>query len=104
MKLFDIQGGKVIIHSDALGIPCFKKVWDADKADKEYATKVISYIVLMNKWNSPYVQSMEAETREPKLKKEIFGDENYQLTAEEISCEMTIKHSVILVRWRCLIT
>lgn len=91
MKLFDIQGGKVIIHSDALGIPCFKKVWDADKADKEYATKVISYIVLMNKWNSPYVQSMEAETREPKLKKEIFGDENYQLTAEEISCENDYK-------------
>ena len=25
MKLFDIIGGKVVIHSDALGIPCFKK-------------------------------------------------------------------------------
>ena len=48
MKLFDIVGGKVVIHSDALGIPCFKKVWDADKADKEHATKVISYIVLKN--------------------------------------------------------
>lgn len=59
-ELFDIIGGKVVIHSDALGIPCFKKVWDADKPDKEHATKVISYIVLMNKWNSPYVQSMEA--------------------------------------------
>ena len=46
MKLFDIVGGKVVIHSDVLGIPCFKKVWDADKADKEHATKVISYIVL----------------------------------------------------------
>lgn len=91
MKLADIQGGKVIIHSDMLMIPCFKRVWDADKADKEHVTKVISYIVLMNKWNSPYVQSMEAETREPKLKKEIFGDENYQLTAEEISCENDYK-------------
>ena len=91
MKLADIQGGKVIIHSDMLMIPCFKRLWDADKADKEHATKVIRYIVLMNKWNSPYVQSMEAETREPKLKKEIFGDENYQLTAEEISCENDYK-------------
>jgi len=34
MKLFDIVGGKVVIHSDALGIPCFKKVWDADKEQK----------------------------------------------------------------------
>ena len=79
MRLFDIQGGKIIIHPDALGIPCFKRVWDADKAqDKERANRIISYIVLMNKWDSPYVQSMEADTRESKLKKEIFGDENYQ--------------------------
>lgn len=92
MKLFDIQGGKIIIHPDALGIPCFKRVWDADKAqDKERANRIISYIVLMNKWDSPYVQSMEADTRESKLKKEIFGDENYQLTAEETSCENDYK-------------
>lgn len=32
MRLFDIKGGKIIIHPDALGIPCFKRVWDADKA------------------------------------------------------------------------
>lgn len=87
MKLFDLVGGKVVIHPDAIGIPCFKQVWDTDKPDKEYATKVISYIVLMNKWDSPYVQSMDADSRESKLKKEIFGDENYQLTAEEITCE-----------------
>lgn len=87
MKLFDIVGGKVVIHPDAIGIPCFKKVWDADKPDKEHATKVISYIVLMNKWDSPYVQSMDEDSRELKLKKEIFDDENYKLTTEELICE-----------------
>lgn len=87
MKLFDILGGKVIIHSDALGIPCFKKVWDADKADKEHATKVISYIVLKNKWDSPYVQSMDADTIESKLKSELFGDKKYKLTTDEELCE-----------------
>ena len=51
MKLFDLIGGKVKIHPDAIGIPCFRRVWDADKPDKEHATKVISYIVLMNKWD-----------------------------------------------------
>lgn len=87
MKLFDIIGGRVQIHSDAIGIPCFRRVWDADEADKQHATKVISYIVLMNKWDSPYVQSMDADSRETKLKKEIFGNENYKLTVEELTCE-----------------
>lgn len=87
MKLFDLVGGKVKIHPDAIGIPCFRKVWDADKPDKEHATKVISYIVLMNKWDSPYVQSMDEDSRELKLKKEIFDDENYKLTTEELICE-----------------
>lgn len=55
MKLADIIGGKVNIHPDMLMIPAFKKLWDADKADKETATKQISYIVLKNKYDSPYV-------------------------------------------------
>lgn len=92
MKLFDIVGGKVCIHPDALGIPCFKKVWDTDKPDKEHSSKVISYIVLMNKWDSPYVQSMDEDSRELKLKKEIFNDENYKLTSEELICEEEYKN------------
>lgn len=87
MKLFDILGGKVVIHSDALGIPCFKKVWDADKASKEHATKVISYIVLKNKFDSPYVLSQDNTVIEPRLKKELFGDAAYKLTADELACE-----------------
>ena len=90
MKLFDILGGKVIIHSDALGIPCFKKIWDADKADKEHATKVISYIVLKNKWDSPYVLSMTEDILEEALKKEFFP-EGYQLTPDELLCEEQYK-------------
>lgn len=92
MKLFDIVGGKVVIHPDAIGIPCFKKVWDTDKPDKEHSSKVISYIVLMNKWDSPYVQSMDEDSRELKLKKEIFNDENYKLTSEELICEEEYKN------------
>lgn len=91
MKLFDIVGGKVVIHADALGIPCFKRIWEADKPDKEYSTKLISYIVLMHKWDSPYVQSMDADTREAKLKKEYFNNEKYKLNAEEKACEEDYK-------------
>lgn len=91
MKLFDIIGGKVVIHSDALGIPCFRRIWESDKPDKEHADRVISYIVLKNKWDSPYVQSMEAEMIEPKLKKELFNDENYELTENELLAEKQYK-------------
>ena len=83
----DIIGGKVIIHNDALGIPCFKKLWDADKADKEIATKQISYIVLKNKYDSPYVQSMRPEEIGPRLRKELFGDANYKLPVEVLEAE-----------------
>lgn len=89
MKLFDILGGKVVIHNDALGIPCFKKVWDADKADKEMATKYISYIVLKNKYDSPYVQSMPSEEIAPRLKQELFGDKDYKLPVEVIEAEQS---------------
>lgn len=87
MKLFDILGGKVVIHNDALGIPCFKKIWDADKADKETATKYISYIVLKNKYDSPYVKSMSREEIGPRLRKEIFGDANFKLPVEVVEAE-----------------
>jgi len=68
MKLFDINGGKVVIHSDALGLPFFKKLWEADKPDKQQATNVISYIVLMWYFKSPYVLQLEPDIREKKLK------------------------------------
>lgn len=95
MKLFDIIGGKVVIHSDALGIPCFRKIWEEDKTEsKKHADDVISYIVLNNKYNSPYVLSMEANAREKKLKLQIFGNANYKLTADEQICEDDYKEFI----------
>lgn len=85
MKLFDILGGKVIIHENALAIPSFKKIWEGKdgKADKNHATNVLSYIIFRNKWDSPYVLSLLPEEIEPKLKEEFFHDKNYKLTADE---------------------
>ena len=31
MKLFDILGGNVTIHEDALAIPAFKKIWEKER-------------------------------------------------------------------------
>lgn len=88
MKLADIIGGRVVIHPDLLIIPAFKVLWEKDQ---EQATKVISYIVLKNKWDSPYVQSMDSELIEPKLKKDFFNDPNYKLTIEEDIAEKEYK-------------
>lgn len=87
MKLADIVGGQVVIHPEMLIIPVFRDLWEKDKKDKQYATKIISYIVLNNKWDSPYVQSMDSESREAKLKEAFFKDGNYKLTPEEQICE-----------------
>ena len=83
MKLFDILGGKVVIHEDALGIPAFRAVWDGNE-DKKHATDILSYIVLQNKWNSPYVTSLtDDKERSRRLKQQLFNDPDYQLTVEE---------------------
>ena len=87
MKLADIVGGQVVIHPEMLIIPAFRELWEKDKKDKQYATKIISYIVLNNKWDSPYVQSMDSESRETKLKEAFFKDSNYALTPDEQICE-----------------
>lgn len=83
MKLFDILGGKVVIHENALAIPAFKKVWESDKADKQHATAILSYIVFKNKWDSPYVLSIPYDQLEIKLKEEFLGDSKYELTKDE---------------------
>lgn len=83
MKLFDILAGQVTIHEDALAIPAFRKVWESNK-DKKHATDILSYIVLQNKWNSPYVTSiMDEEERSKRLKQQFFGNPNYTLTIDE---------------------
>lgn len=91
MKLFDILGGRVTIHEEALAIPAFKKVWEADKADKNHATKVLSYIVFKNKWDSPYVLSLTPDLLETTLKQEFFEDVKYELTPQEKLAEECYK-------------
>ena len=86
MNLADIVGGQVVIHPDLLTIPPFKKLWDSFK-DKDLATKYIWYIVLKNKYDSPYVETMERDLIGPTLRKQYFGDENYELPEVVLDAE-----------------
>ena len=85
MKLFDIVGGSVSIHADFLALPPMKRYWESTK-DKQHANNVLSFIILCDYWDSPYVKSMNDDIREGKLKEEIFKDREYKLTPEEQIC------------------
>ena len=88
MKLFDIIGGKVSIHSDMLGIPCFKALWEGYE-DKGYSNNLISYIIFKHHYSSPYVESIGDEVyRESKIRKELFP-EGWKPTEDVIYAEKT---------------
>ena len=85
MKLFDIVGGKCVIHADFLALPPMKRYWESNK-DKQHANDVLSFIILCDYWDSPYVKSMNDDIRETKLKEEIFKNKDYKLTVDEQVC------------------
>ena len=85
MKLFDIVGGKVVIHADFLAIPAMRRYWESS-SDKDHVNKVLSFIILCDYWDSPYVKSMIDDIREEKLKEEFFGNSSYTLSKNEQVC------------------
>ena len=92
MNLVDIVGGKVVIHPDLYFIPAFKNLYNNDTSkDKKYQEDIITYIVLMWKYNSPYYDSMDVSTREKKLKEQIFNDADYELDELAKVCEAEYK-------------
>jgi hypothetical protein len=87
-KLFDIQGGKVVIHPYMLGIPAFKAIWNTYD-DKDYVTSIISYIVFKHHYDSPYVESIgDEEYRDKKLRSELFQD-GWEPTEDVLYAEQT---------------
>lgn len=86
MKLYDIVGGKVVIHPDLLGLPPIKELWESME-DKALANDYISYIILRNRHDSPYVQSYDEDVVEEVVKQHIFKDKYYKLPAEVLTCE-----------------
>jgi len=62
MELLTLENGKIDISPYALEIKEFSKIWSGDVSkNKEGARKVLSYIVLMHKYNSPYINYEEKE-------------------------------------------
>lgn len=99
MQLADILGGKVVIHPDLLILPPFKKLWESSD-EKDHIQNIITYIVLNNRWDSPYVlTTFDDNERASKLKEKILGSKNYKLTPEEKACEqeyIDLQHTDLL--------
>lgn len=99
MKLFDIQDSKVVIHADMLGLPFFHKLWNSEE-DKDLVNRWISYIVLKNKYDSPYVKTYSSKEVESKVKADVFDDKTYIIPEKVLVAEKefneTIQNSLIL--------
>lgn len=78
--MFDIQNNQVKLNLDDLGVPPFKDYYNNSK-NKQKALKEIEYIVWLYKWNSPY-EAYSREQRPKIIARDVFGDENYELSKE----------------------
>lgn len=82
MDLFELRNNRAFPTVHALMIEPFKSIWEADTSEgKERALKVFSYVELVcsPKKSNPFVGYSE-EIRPKKVKKEVFGDEDYHTT------------------------
>lgn len=78
MKLFDIEGGKVVMNPTILWVPEFRTLWDRDKSKhKEQAVNEISYVVFLHDFRSPYL-AYPTNERETRIKKDYFKSADWQ--------------------------
>lgn len=78
--MFDIQGDKIRLSMEELGIPPFREHYNS-ATDKSYALKEIEYVIWLHKWNSPY-EAYPADRRASIVAKDVFKDDKYVPTAE----------------------
>lgn len=78
--MFDIRGNKIILNTDDLAIPPFKKHFNSAE-DKQQALKEIEFVIWRYKWNTPYEAYPENE-RTQRVAKDIFEDDQYTPSAE----------------------
>jgi hypothetical protein len=80
VKYFDIKDKTVVINNIALGIPCIKKLYEK-MTDSGLFNKYVSYGIFITYFNSPH-KSYSIEIRAKVLKRDLFGDENYNTAGE----------------------
>lgn len=80
--LFEVVNRRAVPSVHALLIEPFKTIWESDTTpEKTNATKLFTYFefVCSPKKSNPFIGYAE-EIRPKKVKKEVYGDENYRTT------------------------
>ena len=81
MNLFDLKGLAVTAHPEALLIPEFKAMWDADDSeDKAIALSELSFVYFMCDYKSPYVLSLTPDRLKDVVSKDFMKNEDYKPT------------------------
>lgn len=96
MDLFEIINNRAFPSPHALLIHPFKDMWEADTSkEKGNVIKVFTYIELVcsPKKSNPFFGYSE-EDRPSRVKKEVFGDENYKTT--DFMMQGVIKYKELL--------
>lgn len=96
MDLFEIVNGSAVPSVHALMIKPFKDIWESDTSDfKENSIKIFTYIELLcsPKKSNPFVGCSE-EDRPTKVKKEVWGDEDYPIGLDVMMA--TLKYKELL--------
>ena len=83
-NLIEIKNGLLTISPEALIIKEFKNLWTRDRSPKkEKALKELAYIYHSADYQSIY-RNYHIDTRDNKIKLDIFGDRNYNLDIQVV--------------------
>jgi hypothetical protein len=78
--LLDLKNNQVIINSEVLTIPEFKKLWDSDKTkSKENAILLFTYMYHVCDFSSPY-NNLTGELKTSTINKDLMGDSKYKMS------------------------
>lgn len=80
--IFDIVNGELVVSEHTLMIEPFCTIWESDTTPKKiHAMKLFKFVDLVcsPKKTNPYF-GLDEEERIPRVKKEIYKDENYRTT------------------------
>lgn len=82
MDIFELKDNQITIRTEALTIPEFKKIWDADRSKhKDAAFKEFAYIYHSTNYNSPYSNFPE-DKKEESIIHDIINDKKWKLSKE----------------------
>ena len=97
MELFEVVENKAVPSVHALMASPFKEVWDKDTSkNKDYATKVFSYVELVcNPVKSNPFSGYTQEERPIKVMKQVFGHNTTELPVEMLDDIITCNTAYI---------